>query len=111
MQALRRKSVLRPFRYGLAEYAQQLMLNGRVSLFAQMACLSPFYVKVKQHDAFSGELRAESQNVLVELLFEFAKQGADERGRAIEGFSCSRRILTYDSAAQRGEWRARDGTG
>jgi hypothetical protein len=73
MQALRRKSVPWPFRYGLAEYAQQLLLNGRVSLFAQMACLSAFYVKVKQHDAFSGELRTESQNVLVELLFEICE--------------------------------------
>jgi hypothetical protein len=36
MQALTRKSELRPFLYGPAESAKLLMLNGRISSFVQM---------------------------------------------------------------------------
>jgi hypothetical protein len=41
MLALSRKAALRPFLDGFAEYAKLLMLNGRISSFVQMACLSP----------------------------------------------------------------------
>jgi hypothetical protein len=37
------------------------------------------YVKVKQHDAYSGVEGAKSKNLSVKLLFKLARQGADKK--------------------------------
>ena len=47
------------------------ILNARISFFVQMACLSPVYVKVRQHDAYSGVQGAKSKNLSAKLPLKF----------------------------------------
>ncbi len=47
------------------------IVNSRISLFVQMACLSPVYVKVRQHDAYSGVQGAKSKNLSAKLPLKF----------------------------------------
>jgi hypothetical protein len=47
------------------------ILNARISLFVKMACHSPVYVKVRQHDAYSGVQGAKSKNLSAKLPLKF----------------------------------------
>jgi hypothetical protein len=100
---------VRPFLDGLGRIMPLLILNARTSLFVQMACLSPVYVKVRQHDAYSSVQGAKSKNLSAKLPLILAKR----RGRKRWG---NRRLLLLgtkiicDSVSQRGDRRARDGT-